>query len=63
MKLWLQMSSTASSRIVRSKFSEDSKWSDLVIDKGEGIIGEEPISAKVLCTFIHLSDIHICDAA
>ena len=57
------MSSTAASRIVRSKSLTDSNWNDLVLDKGEPVIGEEPINAKVLCTFIHLSDIHICDAA
>ena len=57
------MASTAASRIVRSKSSTESNWNDLVIDKGEPVIGEEPINAKVICAFIHLSDIHICDAA
>ena len=57
------MSSTSTNRIVRSKVSPDSNWRELLLDKGEMVIGEEPLNAQVVAAFIHLSDIHICDAA
>jgi len=57
------MSSTSINRIVRSKVSADSNWSELLLDKGETVIGEEPLNAQVIAAFIHLSDIHICDAS
>ena len=57
------MHSTSANRIVRSKASADSNWRELLLDKGEEPIGEEPLNAKVVAAFIHLSDIHICDAS
>ena len=57
------MHSTSTNRIVRSKISANSNWRELLLDKGEEPIGEEPLNAKVVAAFIHLSDIHICDAA
>jgi len=57
------MHSTSTNRIVRSKSSANSNWRELLLDKGEEPIGEEPLNAKVVAAFIHLSDIHICDAA
>jgi metallophosphoesterase (TIGR03767 family) len=57
------MHSTSANRIVRSKASPDSNWRELLLDKGEEPIGEEPLNAKVVAAFIHLSDIHICDAS
>ena len=57
------MSSTSTNRIVRSKISPDSNWRELLLDKGESVLGEEPLNAQVIAAFIHLSDIHICDAA
>ncbi len=57
------MPSTSQSRIIRSKVSADSNWRELLHDKGENVIGEEPLNAQVVAAFIHLSDLHICDAA
>jgi len=57
------MPSTSQSRIDRSKDSADSNWRELMHDKGENVIGEEPLNAQVVAAFIHLSDLHICDAA
>ncbi len=57
------MPSTSQSRIIRSKVSADSNWRKLLHDKGENVIGEEPLNAQVVAAFIHLSDLHICDAA
>ncbi len=57
------MPSTSQSRIIRSKVSADSNWRELLHDKGESVIGEEPLNAQVVAAFIHLSDLHICDAA
>ncbi len=57
------MSSTSTNRIVRSKVLPDSNWRELLLDKGEDVIGDEPLNAQVVAAFIHLSDIHICDAA
>ncbi len=57
------MSSTSKNRIIRSKASPESNWRELLHDKGEPVIGDEPLDVQVIATFIHLSDIHICDAA
>lgn len=57
------MPSTSQSRIIRSKVSADSNWRKLLHDKGENVIGEEPLNTQVVAAFIHLSDLHICDAA
>ncbi len=47
------MSSTSTNRIVRSKVSPDSNWRELLLDKGENIIGDEPLNAQVVAAFIH----------
>lgn len=57
------MSSTASQKIVRAPKTKLSNWRELVFDRGEIPTGEEPLNAKVVAAFIHLSDIHICDAS
>jgi len=57
------MTNSLDGKIVRSKASPDSKWTDLVLDSGEIAVGSEPRERKALATFIHLSDLHICDAA
>ena len=57
------MHSTADTRIVRSKVSPDSNWRELLFEKGESVNGDEPLNAQIIAAFIHLSDIHICDAA
>ena len=57
------MSSTSKNRIIRSKASPESNWRELLLDKGELVIGDEPLDVQVIAAFIHLSDIHICDAA
>jgi len=57
------MSNSLDGKIVRSKATPESKWTDLVMDSGEIAVGSEPRERKAIATFIHLSDIHICDAA
>ncbi len=57
------MFSTIFNRIVRSKQSDDSNWRELFLDKGDPVLGEEPINFEVIAAFIHLSDLHVCDAA
>lgn len=57
------MSSTHKGRIVRSKASHKSPWTELVMDSGEILLGAEPRERKILASFIHMSDLHICDAA
>ena len=57
------MISTILQRIVRSKFKDSSNWRELLLDKGELMIEDEPINAHTIAAFIHLSDLHICDAA
>lgn len=57
------MSNSLDGKIVRSKAVQTSPWTDLVMDSAEIAIGSEPRERKVLATFIHLSDLHICDAA
>lgn len=57
------MSNSLDGKIVRSKANPDSPWTDLVMDSGEIATGSEPRERIALATFIHLSDLHICDAA
>ncbi|MEY4087644.1 MAG: hypothetical protein RIU70_754 [Actinomycetota bacterium] len=57
------MSNSLDGKIVRSKTQAHSAWTDLVMDKGEIAVGAEPRERKPLATFIHMSDLHICDAA
>ena len=57
------MSNSLFGKIVRSKAVTESRWTDLVMDSGEIAQGAEPRERKTLATFIHLSDLHICDAA
>ena len=57
------MPNTSTNKIVRSKKNQESNWRELLLDKGEEPMGDEPLNAKVLAAFIHLSDIHICDAS
>lgn len=57
------MPNTAQSRIVRSKISSESNWKELLLGKGENVLGDEPLIAQVIGAFIHLSDLHICDAS
>jgi len=57
------MPNTANSRIVRSSASIDSPWKELFSDKGEPLLGDVPVNAHAIAAFIHLSDLHICDAA
>lgn len=57
------MISTILQRIIRQKSKDSSNWRELFLDKGEIVLGEEPINASNIATFIHLSDLHICDAA
>ena len=57
------MGKSLDGRIVRSRATSESKWTDLVMDSGEIAVGSEPRERIALATFIHLSDLHICDAA
>jgi len=57
------MPNTANSRIVRSSASIDSPWKELFSDKGEPLLGDVPVNGHAIAAFIHLSDLHICDAA
>lgn len=57
------MSNTSKNRIIRSQVSSESNWRELFHDKGDPVIGDKPLDIHVIATFIHLSDIHICDAA
>jgi hypothetical protein len=57
------MSNSLDGKIVRSKANPESMWTDLVMDKGEIASGKEPRERKSLANFIHMSDLHICDAA
>ena len=57
------MSNSLFGRIVRSKAGTESPWTDLVMDSGETAQGAEPRERKPIASFIHLSDLHICDAA
>ena len=57
------MSNSLDRKIVRSKATSESKWTDLVMDSGEIAVGSEPRERTAIAAFIHLSDLHICDAA
>ena len=57
------MGKSLDGKIVRSRATSESKWTDLVMDSGEIAVGSEPRERIALATFIHLSDLHICDAA
>ena len=50
-------------KIVRSKAATQSPWTDLVMDSGEIAVGAEPRERKAIAAFIHMSDLHLCDAA
>ncbi len=56
------MSDSIHDRIVRTQADSSSPWKSLVYDKGEIPLGKAPEDYEVLATFIHLSDLHICDA-
>ena len=56
------MSDSRNQRIIRSQANELG-WVDLELVQGEALIGDAPSStAQSLLTFIHISDLHICDA-
>jgi len=57
------MPSTVSSKIVRSKNKAGSNWRELLYDKGETPLGTEPLNPQTIGAFIHLSDLHVCDAS
>lgn len=57
------MPNSLNGKIVRSKAKPESPWTDLVMDSGEIALGAEPRERKALAAFIHMSDLHICDAA
>ena len=57
------MLSTLIQRIVKAKAEIGSNWRGLVLEKGEPTLGDKPVDGRILVTLIHLSDLHICDAA
>ena len=57
------MASSLNYRIIRVNSNPDNRWKDLSLDRGEPTLGETPEIASVIASFIHLSDLHICDAA
>lgn len=57
------MPETIKSKIIRGKSNDSGNWKPLLLTEGEAPIGERPEVAEVLATLIHLSDLHICDAA
>jgi len=57
------MTSSLNARIIRVTANPDNRWKGLSLDRGEAALGENPEVAKVIASFIHLSDLHICDAA
>jgi len=57
------MTSSLDARIIRVIANSDNRWKGLSLDRGEAPLGESPEIAKVIASFIHLSDLHICDAA
>ena len=57
------MSDTTKGRILRTEPFSHSRWRELVFDSGEVMQGVEPVHKEAIACFIHLSDIHICDAA
>ena len=56
------MPETHKRRIIRSEKANES-WKPLIHGEGEEPLGVKPEIGNVLATFIHLSDLHICDAA
>lgn len=57
------MPETHKSRILRSSSETTTSWKTLIPGEGEEPLGRKPDSYEVLASFIHLSDLHICDAA
>ena len=57
------MASSLNYRIIRVNSNPDNRWKGLSLDRGEPTQGETPEIASVIASFIHLSDLHICDAA
>lgn len=57
------MPSTISSKIIRTHKDPEHPWVELLVDRGEQPLGEVPLNPHVIASFIHLSDLHICDAA
>jgi metallophosphoesterase (TIGR03767 family) len=57
------MTSSLNLRIIRVTNNPDNRWKELSLDRGEVALGDSPEVAKVIASFIHLSDLHICDAA
>ena len=57
------MGSSLERRIVRVHTGRPNPWVDLQFSAGEELGGEVPTQIKALVSLIHLSDIHICDAA
>jgi len=56
------MSDTRNRRIIRGEANEYG-WVELESASGESLIGQAPLAdATPLLTFIHISDLHICDA-
>jgi len=56
------MSDSRSRRIIRGEANELG-WVNLQVAPGEALIGDAPSpAAQSLLTFIHISDLHICDA-
>ena len=56
------MSDSIHNRIVRTQADQNSPWKSLVHDKGEFPLGPTPTSFENIATFIHLSDLHVCDS-
>lgn len=57
------MGSSLERRIVRMHSDRSTPWVDLQFSAGEELGGQIPTGVKALASLIHLSDIHICDAA
>jgi len=56
------MSDSIHDRIVRTQADHNSPWKSLVHDKGEFPVGTSPDDRESIATFIHLSDLHVCDS-
>jgi metallophosphoesterase (TIGR03767 family) len=62
MKSWQNVSDTRNQRIIRGQANELG-WVELEIAPGEQLDGQAPSpGSHSLLTFIHISDLHICDA-
>ena len=57
------MASSLDYRIIRVNSNPDIRWKGLSLDRGEPVLGDNPEVESVIASFIHLSDLHICDAA